>query len=147
MHNVFLCRRNGRGDDPTGSTAAPRAVFTSGRAIPSATCRRRKRGRPSSNASFQRLKVVERCSFGEKFLIVRGDLRTYKIHLGSGNISCPPTINTSASSPRHRRPAGGKVFLPFEGDNLLSIILSKVFLLAEDGEVEGSTIVNQIRGR
>jgi hypothetical protein len=30
-----------------------------------------------------RLKIANRCSFDERFLVVRGDLRTYKIHLGS----------------------------------------------------------------
>ena len=39
---------------------------------------------------------------------------------------------------------GGKVFLPFEGDNLLSVILSKAFLLAEDRKIKDPTIVNQI---
>ena len=37
-----------------------------------------------------RLKIADRCSFDEKFLVVRGDVRTYKIHLGSGNILMEP---------------------------------------------------------
>ncbi len=37
-----------------------------------------------------RLKIAERCSFDDKFLVVRGDLRTYKIHLGSSNILMEP---------------------------------------------------------
>ena len=37
-----------------------------------------------------RLKIAGRCSLDGKFLIVRGDRRTYKIHLGSGNILMEP---------------------------------------------------------
>jgi hypothetical protein len=37
------------------------------------------------------------------------------------------------------------LFLPFEGDNGLSIILSKAFLLAEDDKITDKTIVSQIK--
>lgn len=39
---------------------------------------------------------------------------------------------------------GDRVVLPFEGDGLLSIILSKAFLLAEDEKITDSTILSQI---
>jgi Domain of unknown function (DUF4132) len=95
-----------------------------------------------------RLKIAERCSFGDKFLIVRGNLRTYKIHLGSANILMSPDDQYLCIVPRPSADGvGGKVFLPFEGDTLLSIILSKAFLLAEDSTIKDPTIVNQIRGR
>ena len=35
--------------------------------------------------------------------------------------------------------------LPFEGDTMLSIILSKAFLLAEDDQIEVPSIKHQIR--
>ena len=35
--------------------------------------------------------------------------------------------------------------LPFEGDGMLSVILSKAFLLAADTKVKDPTILNQIR--
>jgi len=38
----------------------------------------------------------------------------------------------------------GKLFLPFEGDHMLSIILSKAFLLAEDEKIKDTTITRQI---
>ncbi|MFI5457395.1 MAG: DUF4132 domain-containing protein [Isosphaerales bacterium] len=95
-----------------------------------------------------RLKIAERCSFGDKFLIVRGDLRTYKIHLGSGNILMSPNDQYVCIVPKpSAAEVGGKVFLPFDGDNLLSIILSKVFLLAEDSKIKDPTIVSQILKR
>jgi len=40
---------------------------------------------------------------------------------------------------------GTDVFLPFEGDNTMSIILSKAFLLAEDTKIKDPTIISQIK--
>lgn len=37
-----------------------------------------------------------------------------------------------------------KIFLPFEGDSGLSLILSKAFLLAEDDKIKDPVILNQI---
>ena len=37
------------------------------------------------------------------------------------------------------------IFLPFEGDAMLSIILSKAMLLADDKKIKDSTIVSQIK--
>lgn len=37
------------------------------------------------------------------------------------------------------------VFLPFEGDRTLSVILSKAFLLANDSKISDTTILSQIR--
>jgi hypothetical protein len=93
-----------------------------------------------------RLKIAERCRLSEKFLIVRGDVRTYKIHLGSGNILMEP--NDQYLCIVAARGAGeafaGKVFLPFEGDATLALILSKAFLLAEDTKIKDPTILQQI---
>ena len=38
-----------------------------------------------------------------------------------------------------------KLFLPFEGDAVLSIVLSKALLLAEDDSITDPSIVSQIR--
>jgi hypothetical protein len=93
-----------------------------------------------------RLKIADRCSFDDKFLVVRGDLRTYKIHPGSGNILMSPNDQYLCIVPKPSSSGGatGKVHLPFEGDHLLSIILSKAFLLAEDSKIKDPTIVSQI---
>ena len=96
-----------------------------------------------------RLKIADRCSLDGKFLIVRGDVRTYKIHLGSGNILMEPNDQylciVSGRSAVNK--GAGKVFLPFEGDNTLSIIISKALLLAEDTKITDRTILNQIKVR
>ena len=39
----------------------------------------------------------------------------------------------------------GKVLLPFEGDPMLAIILSKAFLLANDRLITDPSIVSQIK--
>ena len=40
-----------------------------------------------------------------------------------------------------------KLFLPFEGDSTLALILSKAFLLADDTKIPDTTITSQIRRR
>ena len=91
-----------------------------------------------------RLKIASRCLLDGKFLVVRGDVRTYKIHLGSGNILMEPNDQYLCIVPG-RSEDTGTVFLPFEGDRVLAIILSKAFLLADDTKIADPTIVSQIR--
>ncbi|HXJ56287.1 MAG TPA: DUF4132 domain-containing protein [Verrucomicrobiae bacterium] len=95
-----------------------------------------------------RLKIAGVCSLQEKFLVVRGSLRTYKIHLGSANILMEPNDRYLCIVPdrSHVGPLSNQnVFLPFEGDNTLAIILSKAFLLADDAKIKDLSILNQIR--
>ena len=92
-----------------------------------------------------KLKIASQCSFDEKFLVVKGLIRTYKIHLGSGNILMAPNDQYLCIVPKQSEPKTGDVFLPFEGDRTLSVIISKAFLLAEDSKIKDSTILNQIR--
>ena len=93
-----------------------------------------------------RLKIADRCSFADKFLVVRGQLRSYKIHLGSGNILMTPNDQYLCIVPKQSAVAGdGNVFLPFEGDGLLSVILSKAFLLAADDRITDGAIVSQLK--
>ena len=86
-----------------------------------------------------RLKIADRCSFADRFLVVRGHKRTYKIDLGSGNILMEPNDQYLCIVPdAHARAQQDNLFLPFEGDGMLSIILSKAFLLAEDDKIKDS---------
>jgi len=95
-----------------------------------------------------RLKIADRCSFSDRFLVVRGDKRTYKIHLGSGNILMEPNDQYLCIVPDSRqRSRQDDLFLPFEGDSVLSIIISKALLLADDTKIKDSTITRQIDGR
>ncbi|MDQ4120402.1 MAG: DUF4132 domain-containing protein [Acidobacteriota bacterium] len=92
------------------------------------------------------LKIAEQCELSDKFLFVRGAIRTYKIHLGSGNILMSPNDQYLCIVPLASGEFGNnKVFLPFEGDRTLAVILSKAFLLAEDKRITDPTIVRQLK--
>ncbi|CAL9632812.1 DUF4132 domain-containing protein [Streptomyces sp. enrichment culture] len=90
-----------------------------------------------------RLKIADRCTLDGRFLVVRGDLRTYKIHIWSANILMEPDDSYLCIVPA-RRVQERKVFLPFE-DERLGVILSKAFLLAADAEITDPAILRQIR--
>ena len=89
------------------------------------------------------LAISDRCTLGDRFLHVRGDLREYKIHLGSGNILMSPN-DQYLCIVAARSIQAGKVFLPFDDDRTLSIILSKAFLLAADAKITDQSIIRQI---
>ncbi|GGS92269.1 DUF7737 domain-containing protein [Streptomyces chromofuscus] len=89
-----------------------------------------------------RLQIADRCKLDGRFLTVRGDLRAYKIHLGSASILTGPDDSYLCVVPAGRS-GRGKVFLPLEDDRL-SLILSKAFLLAADTEIADESIVAQI---
>jgi hypothetical protein len=91
-----------------------------------------------------KLKIATRCSFLDKFLVVKGALRTYKIHLGSGNILMEPNDQYLCIVPKQGDGTSEPVLLPFEGDRTLSLIISKAFLLADDTKIKDATITSQI---
>ena len=95
-----------------------------------------------------RLKIAGQCELKDKFLNVRGTKRTYKIHLGSGNILMTPNDEYLCIVPDQSKAAkgGDSLRLPFEGDRTLSLIISKAFLLAEDDKITDRTILSQIGG-
>jgi hypothetical protein len=93
-----------------------------------------------------RLKIADRCSIKDNFLVVNGQIRTYKIHLGSGNILMEPGSTYLCIVPdRISGVTPPKLFLPFEGDSTLSIILSKAFMLAEDTKIKNPQILTQFK--
>lgn len=95
-----------------------------------------------------RLNIADRCAIEGRFLIVRGSRRTYKIHLGSGNILMEPNDEYLCIVPKQSAVtmASDKVYLPFEGDGVLAIVLSKALMLADDEKIKDPTIVSQIGG-
>ncbi|MEV4410321.1 DUF4132 domain-containing protein [Catellatospora sp. NPDC049609] len=93
-----------------------------------------------------RLAIADRATVEDRFLVVRGDLRTYRIHLGSGNILMSPNDQYLCIVASQSAAAGtGGVFLPFEGDRVLAVILSKAMLLARDSAITDPTITRQIQ--
>ncbi len=91
-----------------------------------------------------RLKIKDRAWLEGRFLYVRGDIRTYKIHLGSGNILMEPN-DQYVCIVQDRSSKADNAFLPFEGDGTLAVILSKAFMLAEDTKIKDETITRQIK--
>ena len=89
----------------------------------------------------QKLVIADKLRLDGRFLIVTGQLRTYKIHLGSGNILMEPNDSYLCIV---EGKGGADVVLPFEGDHMLSLILSKAFMLANDKKISDSTITSQI---
>ncbi|UOQ55388.1 DUF4132 domain-containing protein [Hymenobacter cellulosivorans] len=94
-----------------------------------------------------RMKIGKVSEIQDRFLVVRGKLRTYKIHLGSGNILMEPNDQYLCIVPDRsaKAPSAADVFLPFEGDAVLSIILSKALLLMDDDKITDETINRQIK--
>ncbi|WP_301177327.1 DUF4132 domain-containing protein [Actinomadura geliboluensis] len=89
-----------------------------------------------------RTKIAARCRIEGRYLVVRGELRTYKIHLGSANVLMEPDgayLCVVRASGRGQ----GALFLPFE-DERLSLILSKAFLLAADHKITDPAITRQL---
>jgi hypothetical protein len=91
-----------------------------------------------------RLRIAGRCAVEGRFLVVRGDLTTYRIHLGSANVLMGPGDTYLCVVPA-RKAGTASVFLPFE-DERLSLILSKAFLLAADSRITDRSILRQIKG-
>ncbi len=88
-----------------------------------------------------KLKMAKKLDIEGRFLLVTGKLRTYKIHLGSSNILMQPNdeylciVVAKKSLP---------IALPFEGDTILSLILSKAMMLIDEDSIEDKTILSQI---
>ena len=94
-----------------------------------------------------KLKIASRLELGERFLRVRGRLNTYKIHVGSANIQIEPDDRYLCIVPGGSGRPSAKVMLPFEGDHVLSVILSKAVLLAADDKITDETILQQLSHR
>ena len=90
-----------------------------------------------------RLKIRDVARVEGRFLRVEGKKRAYKIHLGSGNILMEPNDQYLCIVPKS---GGDELFLPFEGDKTLAVILSKAFLLSEDDKIKDASILSQIGG-
>lgn len=91
-----------------------------------------------------RLAIADRCTIEGRFLHVKGDRHTYKIHLGSGNILRTPNDQYLCIVPKSTSPTPQPGYLPYEGDRLLAVILSKAMMLAADTKITDPTILSQL---
>ncbi len=92
-----------------------------------------------------RLRIADVCTVQDRYLVVRGKLRTYRIHLGSANILMEPNNQYLCIVPGRQKARRERVRLPFEGDHALAVILSKAYLLAADDKITDRSILSQIR--
>jgi hypothetical protein len=88
-----------------------------------------------------RLKIAAKLKLEDRYLVVQGTRQEYAIHLGSG--ACSRDARHICIVPKSST-AGDKIWLPFEGDRTLSIILSKALLLAADDEITDPVILGQL---
>ena len=87
---------------------------------------------------------LENVRIEDHFAMVDGTLASYKVHLGSGSIHQVPG-NYVCVIPDNTK-FQGKLFLPFiDKDEMTSIILSKIILLAHDDKIKDPVILNQIK--
>jgi hypothetical protein len=93
------------------------------------------------------LAIADRLSLEDRWLRVRGELRSYRIHLGSGNILMEPNDQYLCIVPGRSDAASKRLFLPFDTDVRLSLIVSKAFLLARDRSIADPSIRAQIERR
>lgn len=91
-----------------------------------------------------KLAFSDKLEIGEKVLKVKGTQHEYHIHFGSGNIMMMPGNKylciVKASGGRKE----DKIYLPFEGDTLVSIILSKAQMLIHDDKIKDPSILSQL---
>ncbi|MGW0372485.1 DUF4132 domain-containing protein [Streptomyces coeruleorubidus] len=91
-----------------------------------------------------RLAIADRCTLEGRFLHVKGDRHTYKIHLGSGNILRTPNDQYLCIVPKSDPSAPRTGYLPYEGDRMLAVILSKAMMLADDTGITDPSILSQL---
>ncbi|WP_308124822.1 hypothetical protein [Streptomyces sp. NEAU-YJ-81] len=91
-----------------------------------------------------RLAIADRCHLEGRFLYVKGERHTYKIHLGSGNILMSPNDQYLCIVSKSGDAGAETGYLPFEGDRILAVVLSKAMLLADDTKITDPTILSQL---
>lgn len=100
-----------------------------------------KRRRAMLERIVPRLKIAGQLGFEDRYLTVEGKRHRYRIHLGSG-ASFRGERHICIVSKNDAQP--GRIWLPFEGDRTLSIVLSKAVLLAADDKITDPVILAQL---
>jgi len=92
------------------------------------------------------LSIAPKCEVADKYLRVQGKLRAYRIHFNSSNILMEPDDKYLCIVPSQTPEAKERIFVPFDGDRTLSIIISKALMLAADDKIKDPSILRQING-
>ncbi len=88
------------------------------------------------------LDIANCCTLGKDHLLVDGRHHSYKINLTSGGIHIAPNDRYLCIVPARGSLHG--TLLPFEDDTVLSIILSKAMLLADEDQITDLSIRSQL---
>jgi hypothetical protein len=92
-----------------------------------------------------KLAIADRCAFDDRALIVRGNLQSYRINIGSAAVTIMPLMRHLCIIPASAEGwEDGRIYLPFAGDRTLSVILSKAVLLAADDKITDPVILRQL---
>lgn len=92
-----------------------------------------------------RLKIKKVAHISGRYLCIQGKLKHYKIHIGSSNILIEPKEQYLCIVPaKNADNTLNKLFLPFDADPMLSLIISKALLLADDDKIEDPVILSQL---
>ena len=91
-----------------------------------------------------RLSIASQLEIGDRALFVTGKRHRYAIHFGSSNIQILPGNRYLCIVPDSTPAEARDLALPFAGDNLVSIILAKAFLLADESRITDKTILSQL---
>lgn len=92
-----------------------------------------------------RMKQAAALSLDDTCLRVRGVRHGYRIHLGSGAVVMDDTRQHICIVPDRGKSL--RLTLPFDGDPILSLILSKALLLLEDDQITDPVILHQMAPR
>lgn len=91
------------------------------------------------------LQAADQVELLPRHVRVRGKLGTYLIHIGSANTMIEEENRYLCIVPSGRE--RGQVFLPFDGDATLSVILSKINMLVADDRIKDESIRSQLPRR
>ena len=92
-----------------------------------------------------RMKQRASLSIEGDYLHVQGKLHRYHIHLGSGAVRMAETLQHLCIVPDRGKQT--RMTLPFDGDPILSLVLSKAMLLMADDKITDPVITRQMKAR
>jgi hypothetical protein len=93
-----------------------------------------------------RMKIAEQLRLDDTYLHVAGSIGEYTIHLGSLMVFMAPDDRPLTLMARSKKPEATVPYLPFEGDEAISLIISMAILLAGDDKIKDKKLLNEIRG-
>jgi hypothetical protein len=90
-----------------------------------------------------RLPIATRCRLDDRYLLVRGDLHEYRVHLATSQALIGPhqRFLRLVLPPPHRLP--DNLYLPVE-DEMLALIVAKASLLADDTAITDPDVIRQL---